>query len=171
MGAPARGTSNDESCPICKGEMEDRRHVAVECFYDVSEVAPTATKQLILQEVDNDAAYWGTTRRYPAGTRDRHISSDGGVSEHGLKVVKVEVVQDPTPPVRLLEQDLFSVDCCKACRADFLRMFGRWAKGEFVSERNQDKDIPIRVLGSTRYVTLAEFDELRRSFRKDEERK
>lgn len=36
----------NETCPICTRIMEDSRHVGVECFYDVLEVAPKAVKSV-----------------------------------------------------------------------------------------------------------------------------
>ena len=100
-------------CPICQGEMDDTRHVGVECFYAVDEVAPNAEKRPIFREVDADGGYWGTTRRYPAGTKDKHR-----IVEIRAVESKVETDQVPVPPIRLIELSLYSVTCCKSCRAD-----------------------------------------------------
>jgi hypothetical protein len=143
--------------------MEDSRHVAVECFYAVDEVAPTATKVPFFAEVPAEGAYWGITRSYPAGTKDRHIASDGGVSESGIQATKIATVQDPIGPIRLLEKTAFSVDCCKRCRGEFLAMFGKWSKGELVGERDDRPGayIPVRVNGATVMMTEAEWREHR----------
>lgn len=146
--------------------MEDQRHVGVECFYDVHEVVPSATKQTVLVEVPEKGRYWGITRRYPPGSRDRHVPSDGA-SDGGLKVIRVEVVQEPIPEARFLEKALFNVTCCKACRADFLALFGRWASGEFVQPEGEG-DIPVRVLGAVRLVNEDEFERLRTERDEDE---
>ncbi|MGE4043428.1 MAG: hypothetical protein AB7F35_01150 [Acetobacteraceae bacterium] len=144
--------------------MEDSRHVAVECFYAVDEVAPTAQKVPFFSEVPPEGAYWGITRSYPAGTKDRHVVSDGGVSESGVPVTRLDTVQEPVKPVRLLEQTAFSVDCCKRCRGEFLAMFGTWSKGELVGERDDrpGADIPVRVNGATVMITEVEWREHRR---------
>lgn len=147
---PCRDSGVVDTCPICGRAMEDQRHVGVECFYDVHEVVPSAVAQTVLVEVPEQGRYWGITRRYPAGRRDRHVPSDGGATASGFKVIKVDVVQEPLPAVRLLEKPLFSVACCKACRADFLALFGRWASGEFAQGGNEDDT--VRLLGAARLV-------------------
>jgi hypothetical protein len=119
-------------CPICGKEMEDTRHVGVECFYDVHEVVPDAVKSVIFKEVDEGTTYWGVTRHYPEGTKDNHFVESEGKTEAGFKTTKIGIKQDPIPKIRLLEDSLFSVTCCKSCRADFLWIFGQWAKGELV---------------------------------------
>lgn len=63
-------SDRSRTCPIClDADMDDIRHVSVECFYDVSEVAPGASREPIFRGVPEDAAIWGATRHYPAGTR------------------------------------------------------------------------------------------------------
>lgn len=166
--------TTEHICPICGGEMEDTRHVMVECFYAVKEIAPTAVPVPFLVEVEEGPSYYGTTRRYPAGTKDRFVSTDlpptvislddGSTTDVGN--IKVDVVQDPIPGARLLEKTGHSVTCCKQCRADFLTMFGAWSKGRLVGNRGHG-DIPIRVNGATRMVTYDEYERMRRD-RSDE---
>ena len=142
-------------CPVCQGDMEDTRHVGVECFYDVHEVAPTADKRQFFQEVPENGSYWGVTRRYPAGTKDSHRFVSTGENSS-----KMETDQIPVAPIRLFENSLYSVTCCKSCRADFLQMFGRWSRGELrprVADE-EGRDIPVRVNGATVMMTQAEFD-------------
>jgi hypothetical protein len=146
-------------CPVCGGEMEDSRHVSVECFYDVQEVVPTAEMQTIFREVPAEGTFWGTTRRYSGGTKDRHV-----ISTVDEKTTKVDIEQDPVPAIRLLEQHVYSVTCCKSCRADFLNMFAKWSKGRLRARQddNDERNIPVRVRGATVMMTLAEFDAHRR---------
>ncbi len=146
--------SNVEICPVCNGDMEDSRHVSVECFYDVHEVVPEADKSTIFREVEFDAAIWGVTRRYSGGTKDRHVVNQDG------NVTRITIEQDPVPPIRLVDQSVYSVTCCKACRGDFLRMFGKWARGKLRERRDDDDDrcIPVRVNGSTVMMTRDEYD-------------
>ena len=147
--------SDDRICPVCQGDMEDQRHVGVECFYDVHEVAPMATKRRIFFEVDDKASVWGLTRRYPAGTEDKHRVVPTG--EHSSRI---ETDQVPVPAIRLCNVTIYDVTCCKSCRGEFLNMFGQWARGK-LRERRQDDDeanIPVRVNGATVMMTRAEFD-------------
>jgi len=115
-----------ETCPICHREMEDRRHVGVECFYDVKEVVPTAQEHVIFNEVDRKTAYWGITRHYPKGTRDKWFVKKRFVDKNGIKHTETGIRQVPAKPVRLLEKKIFSVACCKSCpdmpkiQADFI---------------------------------------------------
>jgi len=148
--------SDNRICPVCQGDMEDTRHVGVECFYDVHEVAPSAEKLKFFQEVPEGAAIWGVTRRYPAGTIDKHriIRVDENTS-------KIETDQTPLPAIRLRENTLYSVTCCKSCRADFLEMFGKWSKGKLRPRHDDtdEADIPVRVNGATVMMTRAQYDE------------
>lgn len=133
---PLHETNMRKSCPVCGHEMEEERHVGVECFFDVQEIVPQTTKQPIFVEVDPVKTYWGTTRHYPAGTRDVHIVRDD-ITQNGLHVVKIDVDQEPSEPIRLLEKNMFNITCCKSCRADFLAIFGRWASGEFAQQSDE----------------------------------
>jgi len=152
-----------DTCPICRQEMEDRRHVGVECFYAVDEVAPDTTKDTVLRPVPDDASIWGITRRYPAGTVDKHVVTGVTTSEAGYKTTHVGTVQEPIPPIRVVELTIYSMECCKSCRADFLRMFGRWTKGALVHREEDDPeaDIPIRENGAIRLITREEWDRRR----------
>lgn len=147
-------TRTDTFCPVCEGDMEDTRHVGVECFYDVNEVVPSAEKRPVFQEVSEGASIWGMTRRYPAGTRDKHSTHKTGESSY-----KIETAQEPIAAIRLVENQIYSVTCCKSCRADFLDMFGKWAKGELRPRRDDSDEatIPVRVNGATVMMTQAEY--------------
>lgn len=163
--ATARPSSDDNAmacCPICGGEMEDARHVMVECFYDVQEVAPATKKTTFFCEVDEDKSIFGVTRRYREGSRDRHVTTDNGTTEAGFRVMKIDVVQDPIPPIRLLEKTGYSAECCKHCRADFLEMFGKWIRGDLAANREhgEEANIPVRINGAVKMVTMAEYDEM-----------
>jgi hypothetical protein len=146
-----------ETCPICHKEMEDRRHVGVECFYDVSEAVPETRKLPIFKEVDRKSTIWGITRHYPRGTRDKWFIKKVSVSKEGIKTTHSGIKQVPVKAVRLLEDHLYSVTCCKACRGDFLRLFGQWAKGKFVTPEG-DGDIPVRELGAIKMLTRGEWE-------------
>lgn len=144
-----------DSCPVCKdADVEDIRHVAVECFYAVNEVAPDAQKLPFFREVPEEGGYWGITRRYPAGTRDDHTTEQTGESSFAIKTKQV-----PIDPIRLIEMTMFNVPCCKNCRADFLTMFGRWASGGLVtrSEPDEVNNVAIRENGRIVYISEAEF--------------
>lgn len=137
-------------CPVCTRPMEDTRRLLVECFYDVSEVAPSAVKVPFLREVADAAVTWFTTRRYPAGTRDmkRCVRTEEG----NLRLVDHA---DPLPPLRVEERVGYLFMCCKSCRGDFLTMLGAWARGDLAlpSEPSETANVPIRVNGAVRYVT------------------
>ncbi|MCX4196792.1 hypothetical protein OMR07_15440 [Methylobacterium organophilum] len=148
------------TCPIClDAEVEDMRHIAVECFYDVSEVAPEATRKPIFCEVPDDTAIWGVTRRYPAGTRDRFVTEDGGQTEGGTPLIRLRTVQDPIGGIRLAEKETYSLDCCKSCRGTFLTLFGAWSRGEHVrrSEPDEIHNIPVRQNGAIVYLSEEQF--------------
>lgn len=115
---------SEEVCPVCKREMEDMRHVGVECFYQVDEIVPQMEPKPIFVEVDANTAIWGTTRMYPAGTRDHHTSVSTGPHSS-----RIDIEQLPIDPIRLMENKVFSMRCCKDCRADFLSALKDWADG------------------------------------------
>ncbi len=117
-----------DRCPVCRKMCEDIRHVGVECFYRVNEVAPKMKEQLVLQEVHENAPYWGVTRAYPAGTRDE-FSARQKTGEPNTTII--DTTQVPIPAVRLLEKTLYTIQCCKPCRGDFLELLKKWTNGEF----------------------------------------
>ena len=148
------------TCPIClDGDVDDMRHVSVECFYDVSEVAPEVRREPIFREVTEDAAIWGVTRRYPAGTRDRFVSEDGGQTEGGTPLIRLRTVHDPIDGIRLVEQEVYSLNCCKRCRGAFLNLFGAWSRGEHVRRHEPDDthNIPVRQNGAIVYLSEEQF--------------
>ena len=146
-----------ENCPICGKEMEDSRHVSVECFYAVEEVVPRAKKSVMLQEVTKKGSYWGITRRYPRGTRDKWFVAKRGVKK-GIKTTKIETRQISAKPVRLLENAIYTMGCCKSCRGDFLRLLGEWSRGEHATPE-WGGNICVRELGAIKRITKAEWDE------------
>lgn len=164
------GIPDGDLCLICGDEMEDRRHVAVECFYNVHEVAPNASKNLVLVEVPEESSIWGMTRRYREGSRDRPVVAANGVTAGGTPITEVRMEQDPIPPVRLAEKHEFSVECCKTCRAEFLQVFGMWARGEMVKREQPgpEADIPVRDLGSIRFISMKEWEARRRAKERDD---
>jgi hypothetical protein len=163
MELAADSTPDDGICPVCNGEMEDRRHVSVECFYDVHEVAPYAEKDTLLQEVPHEGAFWGITRRYPEGTRDKPVVTGTSKTPGGYTVTHIENAQEPIPSVRVIEKPVYTIPCCKDCRAEFLHVFGKWAKGELVcrAEPSPEANIPVRENGAIRYITREEWDRRR----------
>jgi hypothetical protein len=127
-------------CPICEKKTVDMRHVGVECFYNVSEITNKVNESKIFVEVDEKTAYWGTTRRYPEGTRDhwkvdenytRKVKLEDG-KEIGVDHTKIDIEQLPIEKIRLLEKALFSINCCKSCRSDFLAIFKSWTEGGLI---------------------------------------
>jgi len=120
-------------CKVCGNKTEDMRHVGVECFYKVNEddIVPDADERQFFSEVGEDSSIWGKTRRYKSGTVDRFEIIDHGKDDRGVGHTELVPHQDPVPPIRLRENVLFSIDCCKSCRADFLQVFKRWRNGEF----------------------------------------
>jgi hypothetical protein len=128
-----------EKCQVCKKRVEDIRHVGVECFYDVHEIVPKAEKKEFFQEVSKKEVYWGYTRHYPypAGKRDKFHTEDGGKSKYGTPITKV--INEPVeiPGIRLLETAVYSIQCCKQCRGDFLAEFKKWACGDFINSNKE----------------------------------
>ena len=155
-----------EACPICGREMEDRRHVSVECFYDVKEIVPTATQAVVFQEVDKKTAIWGITRHYPKGKRDSIFIKKRSTNKLGTPVTEWGNKKVPVAPIRLLEKAIYSVPCCKACRGDFLRLFGEWAEGKHATPEG-DGDIPVRINGAIKMLTPEEWEKYRASKEKD----
>jgi hypothetical protein len=150
--------SEQQFCPVCQGDMDDTRHVGVECFYEVHEVVPSAEKRPFFSEVEETASIWGTTRRYPAGTKDKRR-----VIKTGENSSKIETDQVPIPAIRLYENHLYRVTCCKSCRGDFLQVFGKWSRGELRPRRQDDDEanIPVRVNGATVMMTRTEYDQFK----------
>ena len=151
-----------KKCPICKNETEDMRHVSVECFYAVDEVVPEVKKEQIFTEVKKEGSYWGYTRTYPEGTRDKFITKEKQVKKGETPVTEITIKQQPVDGVRLLEKDIYSINCCKNCRADFLSVFEQWSEGNFSedTEYNEEANIPIRENGAIRYISKAEWERM-----------
>jgi hypothetical protein len=118
-----------EKCRVCGKEFEDMRHVGVECLYDVKSLAPNCTKERVFTEVPEGPVYLESTRHYPEGTVDKLT-----VVKSEEKNVKINTRQVPVPAIRLLEKNLFVVDCCKDCRGDFLKIFKEWSEGKHIGE-------------------------------------
>lgn len=156
-----------QMCPICKGEMEDTRHVAVECFYAVNEIVPEVKEIPIFQEVPEEASIWGITRQYDNGTKDDFSSEHGGYTEGGHPITKINRTQKPleNPKIRLLEKTMYSLTCCKSCRADFMDLLRRWNAGEFISSPGEG-DIPVRIGGTIKYITEDEWHRMRAESKK-----
>ena len=155
-----QGEKMSSRCPICCQEMDDRRHVSVECFYKVDEVVPEAEESKIFVEVNEESTYFGYTRRYKDGTRDEFSSTPDPVKEN---LTHLNVEQVPIGDIRLLENTIYTLECCKSCRADFLDMLKKWKQGEFVHRETNDPEanIPIRENGATRMITEEEWKERR----------
>lgn len=150
------------TCPIClDADVDDMRHVSVECFYEVSEVAPETRREPIFREVPEDASIWGATRRYPAGTRDRFVTEDGGTTEDGTPLIKMRTVQEPIGGIRLADQEVYSLDCCKSCRSAFLNLFGAWSRGEYARRHEPDEvhNIPVRQNGAIVYLSEKQYQQ------------
>lgn len=133
-------------CPICKADVEDMRHVSVECFYDVQEFVPDMIEEQIFVEVDDKNTYFGYTRKYENGMRDKFSKHDGGKTPGGTKITKIENNPEPIGPIRLLENHVFRINCCKGCRAEFLQMLADWREGKFFDKR-QSRDSMTYELG------------------------
>ena len=80
---------------------------------------------LTFVEVSPSSIIWGITRTYPAGTRDHFITRN-----ESDNVLMLETEQVPIDGIRLMERSIFSMRCCKDCRADFLDMLKSWANGQ-----------------------------------------
>lgn len=132
-------------CPICNREMEDTRHVGVECFYAVNEYIPDVIEVKFMRPVSLTGAYWGITRTYHNGTKDKFICTeqephivklDDG-SEYTIPSTKIDRIQESLPEdeqtQRFLEIGVYQMTCCKSCRADFLEMLTSWRKGRFIN--------------------------------------
>jgi len=96
-----------------------------------------------------------------------------GVVDQDIRHVSVEcmyAVDEVAPHARYVKVDavdrdsplgLFRIQCCKDCRADFLKMFGEWAAPkEFKSEPAEG--ILVRQLGTTVVMTAEEYREYRK---------
>jgi hypothetical protein len=124
-------------------------------------VVPEVKEVPIFIEVEPNAVIWGHTRHYENGTRDEFTSSDGGKTPGGFPINKISVKKKPleNPKIRLRETSMFSLTCCKSCRADFMDILRRWNSGEFVSSEGTG-DIPVRVNGTTKMVTQEQWEEM-----------
>jgi len=121
-----------ETCPICKKKVEDMRHLRLDCFYAIEEFVSTLQKEVIFKQVPMKGGYWGTTRTYRKGTKDKHITKQHPIKENTFITTTKQI---PIKDVRLLEVGAYYTDCCKSCRGDFLSLFKRFMNGEFVEEK------------------------------------
>jgi hypothetical protein len=108
---------------VCREMVQDIRQVGVECGYAVDESVPEAEKRSIFREVPADASVFEPTRRYPAGTVDRLVITKTGANSN-----KIDTLPEYIEPIRLVEQTVYSITCCKNCRGDFIGVFQKWAQ-------------------------------------------
>lgn len=118
-----------EKCPICKRQVEDMRHVTVECFYAVDEIAPQTEQETIFKEVPKENTYLGHTRTYTEGERD-NFDVKHELDEKGREIHKINNNPVPVDEIRLLEIAAYRQNCCKNCRHNFLMAFKKWTDGE-----------------------------------------
>jgi hypothetical protein len=140
----------DNTCPVCSNKCGDMRHIGIECFYEVDEYVPESEKQIFFKEVDEKSTYWGVTRRYKEGTKDRIVQGEYEEEE----VIKIITKQEPVDSIRLLEIPLYRVNCCKGCRHEFLSLFSAWFKAKFVQPLASETE-------GIREVTLEELEQLK----------
>lgn len=146
----------DEICPVCGQQTEDMRHVDVECFYQVNERAPHIKEREVLIAVDPEKSYFGLLRRYTGGEQQHADFERTGTT------TTIHRRWEPMaqPELTVLPQNVYGIRCCKACRADFIGLFLRWSKGEFVQpeEADEERNIPVRENGHLVMLTRAEWD-------------
>ena len=145
-------------CQVCGDDGPDMRHVGVECFYSVQELVPDAEEQIFFVEIPDDGTYLGYKRKYPAGVRERFKTDRTSTNERDVETIHMKTVEAPIPAIRLQEISVYSIRCCKSCRAGFLGVFKRWREGEF-REGEGEGNIPVRINGTTRMLTEEEYRE------------
>lgn len=148
---------SDFKCPICGNIEDDERHISIECGYEVREVVPDVKEEEFFTEVpDDNTEYWGITRRYKKGTKDKW-----NYTQENDHKVNIDIEQVPVKDIRLYENKMFTIGCCKRCRANFLEMFRQWRNNEIIDEKQykptEDKNIPIRENGALVYISEEEF--------------
>lgn len=122
---------SERTCIVCGDtDVDDMRHVDVECFYHVGEIVPQATPRTVFREVPSQAHPLGRTRRYWEGSADALRTWRCDNPGPGEADVRVETVEEPLPPIRLVEVTTWGVRCCKPCRGRFLDLFAHWARGQ-----------------------------------------
>jgi hypothetical protein len=129
----------ERTCAGCgDADVDDMRHVNVECFYQVNEVAPQAAPRTVFREVPDGVHPLGRTRRYWAGGADALRTWRCDNPGPGEDPVRVETVEEPLPPIRLVEVTTWGVRCYKPCSGRFLDLFGEWAKCKGTPEWERD---------------------------------
>ncbi|WP_295822565.1 hypothetical protein [uncultured Deinococcus sp.] len=149
----------DEPCPICGTPTEDMRHVDVECFYKVDERAPHLYARPRFQAVTPGPLYLGSMTRFSGGEALHHRPA-ADQPEPGVTRYTSAWEPLPEPDITLLEHTVYGIHCCKSCRADFIALFLAWSRGEVRGQRpsfSEDRNIPIREHGATRFITYEEW--------------
>jgi hypothetical protein len=142
-------------CPICNEEIEDMRHVTIECFYAVHEVVPQMEQEKIYVEVPMKGNYLAKTYVYKEGIEERVCA----IKKEDEDFIRYETVEHETKlPIRFVEKQSYISNCCKRCRADFLDVLRKWRNGDFISKEG-DGDIPVRINGAIKMLTREQYDE------------
>lgn len=123
-------------CPICKEEMSgEARHVTVEAFYSVDEVAPRFKAiNSLYKIVKPDSVYLGSVLEFPKGSTDVFDYS----RSIGPNCTEIVTKKQVVPPSHFLQLSGYSHDCCKNCRADFLKLCRKWSEGKFHKKRKDE---------------------------------
>lgn len=117
--------------------MDDMRHVTVECFAGVAESVPEFKEEDgVWKEVDDKATYLGKVHRYYDGVHESLVTSPRATRDRLI----LDVKNVPVGDIRLRKLPTYRLNCCKACRADFLGMLSQWAKGRMVDESPYCRD-------------------------------
>jgi hypothetical protein len=129
--------SETKLCPICQHEMSDTRHVTVECFFKVTDSAPAfRPENNVWREIEYGGNYLGMQRRYDVG---QEIGYSNATDENG--VIKVTSNWDKSAPrIQLQRMPAYRMECCKACRADFLKFCREWSAGIVAKESKFERD-------------------------------
>ena len=102
----------------------------------------------------------------PAPEPERDICAvcgDDGPDHRNLRLRCFSALQEISPKLEEEEDGLYFVRICKACRADFLEMLGKFCRGELRKSDTKGANIPVRIGGTTRMLTLEEYDEWKKT--------
>ncbi len=131
---------NDDRCQRCgNGPDPDLRTLWMACFYEMNEIGiPFA--EIAIDGVPQRCARYETV----------------DFLGHGFR----QPIFEPVPDAKPSQYKFFTLRVCKDCRSDWMRAIQAWFETKPVE--NEGPGLYVRDLGTSRRVSLDEFNERRR---------
>lgn len=139
---------SSERCVRCGEEGEDRRTLAMACFYEMSELdVPFKSEVLFHAKLETLV----------------QVQEPVSIEIGGKKMnLAAGTLSSPDP---LTPEKFYTLRVCKDCRASWMQMIQQWFRSpeQDQGEADQEATIPIRRLGAIKYLTPKQWESEYRS--------